>query len=81
MILEPGEAIGKHCGYYASKIIDIIDNEKKTLMCDISITAHMPDVLEFPYSPDILNTQETHTPYTYYIGGNTCLAGDVIGPY
>lgn len=55
IILEPGEAIGRHCGYYVTRILDIIENNKKIAICDLSATAHMPDVLEYPYRPDILN--------------------------
>ncbi|MGA0242344.1 MAG: carboxynorspermidine decarboxylase [Candidatus Marinamargulisbacteria bacterium] len=80
VILEPGEAIGRHCGYYVGTVLDIIHNDVPTLICDVSITAHMPDVLEYPYTPDILNAVASG-PHTYYIGGNTCLAGDVMGPY
>ncbi|MEC8678628.1 MAG: carboxynorspermidine decarboxylase, partial [Candidatus Margulisiibacteriota bacterium] len=47
---------------------------------DLSVTAHMPDVLEYPYTPEVYTSNNKHT-NTYYIGGNTCLAGDYIGPY
>jgi carboxynorspermidine decarboxylase len=80
--LEPGEAIGRHCGYYIGKVLDIIDNSERTVITDLSITAHMPDVLEFPYRPDILGSGlQNEKKHNYLIGGNTCLAGDVIGPY
>ncbi|MGC6367439.1 MAG: carboxynorspermidine decarboxylase [Candidatus Marinamargulisbacteria bacterium] len=82
VILEPGEAIGRHCGYYVGTVLDIISNNESTAICDISITAHMPDVLEYPYRPEIhLAGNKNEDKYNYFIGGNTCLAGDVIGPY
>ncbi|MEK9727315.1 MAG: hypothetical protein VW397_04310 [Candidatus Margulisiibacteriota bacterium] len=63
-------------------MLDIVNNKKETAICDLSITGHMPDVLEYPYRPDILNGgKENENKYNYFIGGNTCLAGDVIGPY
>ena len=80
VILEPGEAIGRHCGYYCAKILDITKNTDKTLITDLSVTAHMPDVLEYPYTPEIYTSNNKYN-YQYYIGGNTCLAGDYIGPY
>ena len=49
IILEPGEAVGLNCGYYVAKILDITKNDKQIAICDISATAHMPDVLEYPY--------------------------------
>ena len=82
IIMEPGEAIAKNCGYYVTQVLDIINNQKDTAICDISATAHMPDVLEYPYRPEIINASiEDDYKYTYIIGGNTCLAGDIIGTY
>jgi carboxynorspermidine decarboxylase len=49
---------------------------------DTSAACHMPDVLEMPYRPNILESgQPEEYPYTYRLGGPTCLAGDVIGDY
>jgi carboxynorspermidine decarboxylase len=49
---------------------------------DTSASAHMPDVLEMPYRPEVLGAAEPGVhPYTYRLGGMTCLAGDVIGDY
>jgi carboxynorspermidine decarboxylase len=82
VILEPGEAIGRHCGYYVTRILDIVENHKKIAICDISATAHMPDVLEYPYRPEILNGgEENEKKENYIIAGNTCLAGDMVGTY
>ena len=43
----------------------------------------MPDTLEMPYKPRILNSY--HEPvadkFTYRLGGMTCLAGDFMGDY
>jgi carboxynorspermidine decarboxylase len=42
----------------------------------------MPDVLEMPYRPAVRGAGEPgEAAYTYRLGGNTCLAGDVIGDY
>jgi carboxynorspermidine decarboxylase len=49
---------------------------------DTSATAHMPDVLEMPYRPVIVDGADPQQkPHTYRLGGMTCLAGDVIGDY
>lgn len=80
VILEPGEAIGRHCGYYVTTVRDIVGDDPLTAICDISITAHMPDVLEYPYRPDIWGADQGGE-WSCLIGGNTCLAGDVVGPY
>jgi len=42
----------------------------------------MPDVLEMPYRPEIIGAgKPNEKPYTYRLGGPTCLAGDIIGDY
>lgn len=82
VILEPGEAIAIHTGVLRTTVMDIIENEKRIAILDTSATAHMPDVLEMPYRPEVLGAGEPEEyPYTYRLGGLTCLAGDVIGDY
>jgi carboxynorspermidine decarboxylase len=42
----------------------------------------MPDVLEMPYRPEIIDAGKPgERAYTYRLGGPTCLSGDVIGDY
>ena len=42
----------------------------------------MPDVIEMPYRPPMVDAGKAgEKPYTYRLGGATCLAGDVIGDY
>lgn len=49
--LEPGEAVGWECGYLASSVIDIVENEAKIAILDVSAEAHMPDTILMPYRP------------------------------
>ena len=80
--LEPGEAIALNTGFLAGKVLDIVDNGMKLAILDASAACHMPDVLEMPYRPEIIDAGKPgEYPYTYRLGGNTCLAGDVIGDY
>lgn len=80
--LEPGEAIAIRTGVLVATVMDILDNGMPLAILDTSATAHMPDVLEMPYRPDIVDAGEPgEKPYTYRLGGLTCLAGDVIGDY
>ena len=47
-----------------------------------SAACHMPDVLEMPYRPPLRGSGlPGEKPYTFKLGGPTCLAGDVIGEY
>lgn len=80
--LEPGEAIALNTGYLVSTVLDIVHNGMDLAILDTSATCHMPDVLEMPYRPNIIDAgMPGENEYTYRLGGMTCLAGDVIGDY
>lgn len=78
--LEPGEAIALNTGVLVSSVLDVIPGKPEIAILDTSAAAHMPDVLEMPYKPVIAEAAASG-PYTYRLGGLTCLAGDVIGEY
>lgn len=80
--LEPGEAIALNTGFLVATVLDIINNGMDIAILDASAACHMPDVLEMPYRPNVIDAgmPEEHE-YTYRLAGNTCLAGDVIGDY
>ncbi len=80
--LEPGEAIALNTGYLVTKVLDIVENGMKIAILDASAACHMPDVLEMPYRPNIIDGGKPgENEYTYRLGSHTCLAGDVIGDY
>ncbi len=82
IIMEPGSAVAWQAGPLVCEVVDIVENEQKILILDISATAHMPDVLEMPYRPKITDAgMPNEKAFTYKIGGNSCLAGDVIEEY
>lgn len=84
VILEPGEAIALNAGVLVSSVLDIKKTGKgiDIVILDASASNHMPDVLEMPYRPTIINSDEPgKLKHTYRIGGPTCLAGDNIGDY
>ena len=90
VFLEPGEAVGWQCGFLLSEVVDIVQNEGNVAILDVSASAHMPDCLEMPYRPKVSKLSngileedcgENIALYTYRLGGNTCLSGDVIGDY
>ncbi|WP_166416244.1 carboxynorspermidine decarboxylase [Cochlodiniinecator piscidefendens] len=77
--LEPGEAVALDAGILVGEILDLPENDIKLAITDISATCHMPDVIEAPYRPALLD--EVEAGYSYRLGGPSCLAGDVIGDY
>lgn len=80
--LEPGEAVALNTGYLVGTVLDIVENGMNIAILDASAACHMPDVLEMPYRPNIINSGNPgEYEYTYRLGGNTCLAGDIIGDY
>ena len=80
--LEPGEAVALNAGFLVSSVLDIVNNGMNIAIMDTSAACHMPDVLEMPYRPDIINSAKADKKkYTYRLGGSTCLAGDIIGDY
>jgi carboxynorspermidine decarboxylase len=80
--LEPGEAVALNAGILVASVLDIIHNDTPIAILDTSACTHMPDVLEMPYRPDILGAGSPgEKPFTYRLGGLSCLAGDVIGDY
>ncbi|MGB5810066.1 MAG: carboxynorspermidine decarboxylase, partial [Polyangiales bacterium] len=80
--LEPGEAIGINTGVLVTSVLDLLDNQGAIAIVDTSATAHMPDILEMPYRPDVRGAgRPGEYPHSVRLGGLTCLAGDVIGDY
>lgn len=77
--LEPGEAIALDAGILVGEVLDVFENDVHVAITDISATCHMPDVLEAPYRPAMLN--EPRAGVAVRLGGPSCLAGDVIGDY
>lgn len=80
--LEPGEAVALNAGYLVTTVLDTFKNGMNIAITDASAACHMPDVLEMPYRPNIQGSGlPNEKAFTYRLGGNTCLAGDIIGDY
>ncbi|MCL2864480.1 MAG: carboxynorspermidine decarboxylase [Lachnospiraceae bacterium] len=80
--LEPGEAVVLNAGFLHTTVLEIMNNQMEIAILDTSAACHMPDVIEMPYQPPLQNSGKAGTlPYTYRLGGMTCLAGDIIGDY
>jgi carboxynorspermidine decarboxylase len=84
--LEPGTAVALDAGALVTEVLDTGRNDGSFAVLDCSATCHMPDVIEAPYTPDLLGAEQALDPdpqdsANYRLGGPTCLAGDVIGTY
>ncbi len=80
--LEPGEGVALNTGFLMSRVLTTHYNGMDLAILDTSAACHMPDVLEMPYRPEIIGAGKPgEKPYTYRLGGPTCLAGDIIGDY
>lgn len=52
--LEPGEAVAIHTGVLRATVMDVFESAgHKLAILSVSATAHMPDVMEMPYRPDV----------------------------
>ena len=83
--LEPGEAVALNAGVLITSVLDVSPSDREPLpyaILDTSAACHMPDVLEMPYRPPLYSSGEPNEyRYTYRLGSQTCLAGDIIGDY
>ena len=69
-------------GDLVASVLDVFTNGMNVAILDTSAEAHMPDTLAMPYRAEIQNAGKTgEKKFTYRLGGNTCLAGDIIGDY
>ncbi|MDC0456332.1 carboxynorspermidine decarboxylase [Alphaproteobacteria bacterium] len=81
--IEPGEAVVLDSGVLIGEIVDFFKPANNLspyiAITDISAISHIPDVIEAPYRPALLNEPEDG--YEVVLGGPSCLAGDIIGKY
>ncbi|KAF1074184.1 carboxynorspermidine decarboxylase [Halodesulfovibrio sp. MK-HDV] len=80
--LEPGEAVALDAGLLVATVLDVIKADMDIAILDASAACHMPDVLEMPYRPFVIDSAEKGEKVnSYRLAGKSCLAGDVIGEY
>lgn len=81
IILEPCEGILTKCGYFAAKVLDIVENGVETAILDASPVCHMQDAVFRGWQRDILGEAAGPEGFTYRLAGPTCFAGDSFGTY
>lgn len=82
LYMEPCTAIMYNSGIFVATITDIINNNINTAILDASAICHLPDIVNFPYKCEILNSfPPNEKEFTYRIAGSTCYSGDIFGDY
>ena len=85
--LEPGEAVALNAGVFKTTVLDIVNADMPIAILDSSAPAHLPDVLEMPYRPNVTAPDGTlaglpgEQQWTCRLAGKSCLSGDVMGEY
>ena len=80
VFLEPGAGLVRGSGFLVASIIDIFDVDGGHIAVMDTTVNHMPEVLEFDYTPDVMGQRQDGR-FEYTLAGRTCLAGDVFGKY
>lgn len=63
VVLEPGEAWCIHTGVLRAQVLDVFESlGTMHAIVDVSASAHMPDVLEMPYRPEVFQVLGEHAP-------------------
>ena len=58
-----------NAGFLVSSVLDITHNGMAIAIMDTSAACHMPDVLEMPYRPEIIDSALPNVKtYTYRLG-------------
>lgn len=78
VILEPGSAWMWCTGDLEASVVDTVCSDGiNTAILDVSFACHMPDTLEMPYTPRVLQAcQDPDRGEPWRLGGCSCLSGD-----
>jgi carboxynorspermidine decarboxylase len=78
--VEPGATMVRESGFIVSSVIDIFENDGKTIAILDTTVNHMPEVYEYQFEPDVLDHSDEGE-FEYTLAGSSCLAGDIFGNY
>ena len=81
LFLEPCEGIFTDVGYFATTVVDIVENEKQIAILDSSAICHFPDAPYRGWGREIVDADQKDCLYSYELAGPTCYAGDIFGTY
>ncbi|MBM6926690.1 carboxynorspermidine decarboxylase [Pseudoflavonifractor phocaeensis] len=81
LYLEPCEGIFVDAGYFATTVVDLVDNGMPTAILDSSAVCHFPDAPYRGWEREIVGADGPDCPYEYMLAGPTCYSGDLFGKY
>ena len=80
--IEEGSYLGKDATCLVAEVLDIVDNGNNIAILSTSALCHMPDVLEFNFTPSVYGAgKEGEKDYTYTLAGITSVEVDTMGTY
>ena len=80
VIIEPGTALVQEAGSLVSSVVDLFESDGKTIAVLDTTVNHLPEVLEFQYSPEAEGSIDAGQ-FEYIFAGASCLSGDTFGTY
>ena len=80
VIIEPGTALVQKAVSLVSSVIDLFESSGKTIVILDTTVNHLPEVLEFQYTPDAEGCTNDGQ-FEYILAGASCLTGDKFGTY
>ena len=81
LYLEPCEGIFTDAGYFATTVVDLVDNGMPTAILDSSAVCHFPDAPYRGWEREIVGADGPACNYEYMLAGPTCYSGDLFGKY
>lgn len=78
VLLEPGTSLVMRCGSVVATVVDLVQRGGRDVAVLDTSVAHMPEVLEFQFVPDVAGEEGCHP---YLLTGASCLAGDQFGEH
>ena len=80
--LEPCAGIMSDCGYYATTVVDIVQNEMNIAILDGSSICHMPDAVYRGWHRRVRGADGVGiNEHNYRLTGPSCFPGDIWGDY
>ena len=78
VFVEPGSGLVARSAVLVASVVDLLERDGVMVAVLDTTVNHLPEVLEFDYSPDVCGEADDGE-YEYLLAGASCLAGDLFG--